>query len=528
MVYTSGAFGIDETSEKLLPSVHLKGNSNADLIHAHMVRVPGSLKTLTAQYGLMAKVEDNSTLAVRGSGNYANIFLGPRDRLDSVNVAGLYTSNGSTIKIQGPTTIGRFGVDVLAEDSSNIEITPHQSINGSLLVSSFDLSNIANQTMVELHSTRSCLVANRNSNILMENVGDYQSFWDNGAYGSSIVTPYDYVDPNYRTYTSGGYVQFYPNANVDSTDVVDDPASVTTPAYVFQPISNQPVTHNLIHTLSNNITSISTGGMCVRAVDNSLVEANNVHFPATWPNTSSVAYDIDGTSPLPGPTCSRLFMWNIADNSLLKATYLTVSALHPRDAGYHGPSGLWGNTVSGAPNSTPDTSSLSVLDYYGAASINPFGKSFLENFGPFRLFFSVDPASYSLVASDGALELSGLAAQVFAQGYNFSGPLVVSSTAASSQFTSLLKRNSDDDIHASGFYYASAMVTSPNTVKAVLDDSALNTFSNAKHNTVGKSGLAKVVQGYYSTSAFGGESYNNYAYGQGLASVNNFDLKKGN
>ena len=527
MFYTSGAFGIDEISEKLLPSVHLKGGSDVDLIHAHMVRVPGTGKTYTAQYGLLTKVEDNSTLTVRGSSNYANVFLGPRDRLDSVNVAGMYTSNGSTIKIQGPTTIGRFGVDVLAEDNANIEITPHQNVNGGLLVSSFDLSNIANHTMVELHSTRSCLVANRNSNILMENVGDYQTFWENGAYGSSITDALNYADPNYKTYTSGGYVQFYPNANVDSTDVVDDPTNVTSPAYVFQSISNQPVTHNLIHTLSNNITDISTGGMCVRAVDNSLVEANNVHFPATWPITSSVAYDINGTDPLPGPTCSRLFIWNIADNSLLKATYLTVSAVHPRDAGYHGPSGVWGD-ASGAPSSTPDTSSISILDYYGKSEVNPFGKSSKENFGPFRLYFSIDPAAYSLVASGGGLELSGLAAQVFSQGYNFSGPLIASATDASSQYISLLQRDWDDDIHASGFYYASAMVASPETTKAVLDDSALNTFANAKHNMVGKSGLAKVVQGYYSTSAFGGESYNEYEYGQGLASINNFDLKKGN
>ena len=71
-------------------------------------------------------------------------------------------------------------------------------------------------------------------------------------------------------------------------------------------------------------------------------------------------------------------------------------------------------------------------------------------------------------------------------------------------------------------------MASPNTVKAVLDDSALNTFANAKHNTVGKSGLAKVVEGYYGTSAFGGDSFNDYNYGNGVASINNFDLKKDN
>jgi hypothetical protein len=72
------------------------------------------------------------------------------------------------------------------------------------------------------------------------------------------------------------------------------------------------------------------------------------------------------------------------------------------------------------------------------------------------------------------------------------------------------------------------MLVTPNNVKAVLDDSALNSFANAKHNTVGKSGLGKVVQGYYAASGFGGDSYNDYEYGKGIASINNFDLKKDN
>jgi hypothetical protein len=527
MVYTSGCFGVGETSDKLLPSIHLKGESDADLIHAHMLRVPGATKTTTAHYGLLAQVEDESNLTIRGSSEYANVLLGPTTRDDSINVAGVYVNNGSTFKVQGPTTISRFGIDVLAENNSNMEFTPHQDNNGSLLVSSFDLSNVANHTMVELHSTRACLVANRNSTILMENLGDYQNYWPNGAYGSAIGATYDYANSEYSTYASGGYVQFYPNAYVNDAAVVANPTLADN--YVFQGPVSVPGNYYLVHTLGNDVSGTSTGGMCVRAVENSLVQANNVHFPATWPNTSSVAYDLEGDDPLPGPNCSRLFIWNIADNSLLKASYLTVSGVHPRDAGYYGPSGTWG--VSAAPSSTPHTSSLSVLDYYGQATDNPFGKSASgENFGAFRLYFSTDPAANFMVAS-GTNRLEGLARQVFAQGYNFSGNLIASSSDdfdASSQFISVLQRDESGNINSSGFYYASAMVASPDTIKAVLDDSALNTFANAKHNTVGKSGLAKVVEGYYATSAFGGDSYNEYPYGTGLASINNFDLKKDN
>ena len=431
------------------------------------------------------------------------------------------------------------GIDVLVEDNSTLEITPHQNNNGALLVSSFDLSNAANQTMVELHSTRACLVANRNSNIFMENVGDYQKFYSVGAYGSSIGEAYDFANSDYATYASAGYVQFYPNANIGHSDVVTSPTTVqSNNKYVFETdATNSPSPYYLIHNQSttSDIDDISTGGMCVRAVGDSVVEATNVHFPATWKNASGVVYDLEGTAPLPGLNCTRLFIWNIADTSLLKASYLTVSGSHPRDAGYNGPSGVWGHqdTVSGAPMSTPDTSSLSVLDYYGKADDNPLGKSTAENFGAFRLYFSVDPVTNFMVASGATAvnQLQGIAKQVFSQGYNFSGNLVVSSSSdftASSQYLSILQRDSNNNVVNNGFYYASAMLAGSESIKAMLDDSALNTFANAKHNMVGKSGLGKVVEGYYNTSAFGGDSFNSYPYATGLASVNNFDLKKDN
>ena len=529
MVYASGCFGKDENSNKLLPSIHLKGNTDADFVSTHLERLTTGVSS-TAQYGLLAKVEDNSTLTMRGTKNYANIVIGPNTRGSNINVAGVYANKGSTIKLQGPTSLINLGVDVLAEDNSNIEITPHQSSNGELLVSSFDLNEGDNHTMVELHSTRACLVANRNSNILMENVGNYNEKWMEGAYGSSITLPQDYSRTEFTAHASGGFVQFYPNANVNSTAVIGaiTPSTGTT-RYQFQ-TGTSIVPFFFARNPGNPASGITTGGMCVRAVENSLVQANNVHFPATWDITSSVIYDLDGTAPLDGPKCSRLFIWNIADDSLLKASYISVSGVHPRDSGYVGPSGTWGN-VSGAPSGTPDTGTLSVLDYYGKSTTNPYGKSASgENFGAFRLYFSVDPVTNFMVAS-GSNDLDGWARQVFAQGYNFSGNLIASGNADASSTDNhigVLQEQADGSIAASGFYYASAMLATPKTVKAVLDDSALNTFANAKHNTVGKSGLGKVVQGYYATSGFGGDSNNRYDYGLGLASTNNFDLKKDN
>ena len=534
MVYASGCFGKDENSNKLLPSIHLKGNTDADFVSTHLERLTTGVSS-TAQYGLLAKVEDNSTLTMRGTKNYANVVIGPNTRGSNIDVAGLYANKGSTIKLQGPTSLINLGVDVLAEDNSNIEITPHQSSNGELLVSSFDLNEGDNHTMVELHSTRACLVANRNSNILMENVGNYNEKWMEGAYGSSITLPQDYSRTQFTAHASGGFIQFYPNANVDATAVTNamlgGAIAIPTGNSRYQFVSDaNPIPFSFARNTGTDASNITTGGMCVRAVENSLVQANNVHFPATWDVASSVIYDLNGIAPLDGPKCSRLFIWNIADDSLLKASYISVSGVHPRDSGYVGPSGTWGG-LSGAPSGTPDTGTLSVLDYYGKSTTNPYGKSASgENFGAFRLYFSVDPVTNFMVAS-GSNDLDGWARQVFAQGYNFSGNLIASGNADASSTDNhigVLQEQADGSIEASGFYYASAMLATPKTVKAVLDDSALNTFANAKHNTVGKSGLGKVVQGYYATSGFGGDSNNRYGYGLGLASTNNFDLKKDN
>ena len=225
--------------------------------------------------------------------------------------------------------------------------------------------------------------------------------------------------------------------------------------------------------------------------------------------------------------CSRLHIWNIADTSQLNAKYITVSGSHPRDAGYYGPSGTWGNNA--APAGTPDTDTLSVLDYYGsdASNENTFGQDVTRNFGAFRLYFSVDPAVNYLI--DPTSIVSGVPYQIFSQGYNFSGNLSGPGNVSAFYTSILEKADGTGAANPSSFYFASAMMHSPTTVKAILDDSASNTFANAKHNSVGKSGLAKVVHIYNAyDETFGGDSVLTKDTGNGLGSVNNFDLEKDN
>lgn len=528
-IYVSGLFGNpDEGYGAITPSIFANNNSDLDLIHTHINYDHLPLNSLDDGIkGLFAKAEGESTITFRGSVNYATVFQGPENREDQLYTAGVCADKNSNIKIQGPTASYQVGVNFLIENNSNLIMSPHQNDNGRYLVSAFNLSDNGNHTMVELHSTRACLVANKNSNVYMHDLGDKTSNWARGTIGGALLAGQDYTGD--ALHTSAGYVQFYPNAVIDPNGAGWETVSPGT-TYKFNTETNIPSKkYQYLFDTTGEFSSVTTGGMCVRAIEDSLVHVNNVHFPTGWSNCSSVVYDYQGDAPLPGPACSRLFIWNIADNSLLKAFNVSVSGLYPADSGYFGPSGVWGNTVSGAPSGTPDTSSLSILDYYGRNTISVFGQSSAKNFGPFRLYFSVDPAANYLVAS-GTNDLDGMARQLFSQGYSFSGNLsaVTGVDVDGSGYTSLL-RNYNEVAIVSGFYYPSAMMYSPFTIKAVLDESAANSFANAKHNSVGKSGLAKVVHVVQTnTDQIGGDSNRSYDYGGGLGSINNFDLYKDN
>ena len=535
--FVSGSIGTDfgKTANKVSPAIHLD-NSHADLIHPTILRqnVVGSTE---ASYGDALLADNNSTAILRGSGRYATRIVGPNSVTSQARKAGLAAVNNSNIRLQGPTAIGGFAVDALADKNSVINFEPHRNENGSLLVSAFDLESRANHTMVELHSTRSCLVADKGSVIDMEDLGSYHDYWSNGTYGAAIPsTFYDYLKEGetgsieYAGYVSGGYLQFYANTILGEADpnftvtnekfieAAGHPAGLENGDNASGYLYAFPDTPNALA-----ISAITTGGMCVRALNQSNVNVNNVHFPTGWPNPSGAFYDYDG---LHG-ACDRLHIWNIADTSQLNAKYVTVSGVHPRDAGYHGPSGTWG--TSSAPEASPDTSALSVLDYYGrdADDQNKFGQDDFRNFGPFRLYFSVDPVTNYLV--DPVQVVSGVPYQIFSQGYNWSGSLSAPGTV-SAFYTSLLEEDADGIPMPSSFYYASSMLHSPGTVKAILDDSGSNTFANAKHNTVGKSGCSKIVHIYdaYDGARFGGDSTTTKTEGNGLGSVNNFDLKKDN
>ena len=600
--FTSGAFqtnnaGTTISLKGVNPSIELSNNSKAELLHFVGNRrndFRADSAGDRAVYGSVIKVDKNSSVVTRGSEDFATVIAGPNGRANHISQAGVYCNDNSVASFQGPTVIGSLGVDVLADNNSRMEFVPHRDNDGELLVSSFDLTNTANHTTVELHSTRACLVANNNSEITMQDLGDYKLRYANdlSVHGETLITlnKFDYLndgdqfsnDSTYRSNVRGGYIQFYPNAFTDDqifdegldlnslagqgasrwATIFDKNNFTTYGASIISGVDNFYLQQLSIPTFED-IDNLSCGGMCVRALNGSKVNVTNVHFPAGWHNTSGFVYDLSGNKP----NCTRLRIWNIADDSTLDANYVSVSGIHPFDSVYHGPRGIWkdndGDAVSSAPSGTPDTSSISILDYYGRSDthdeqaaggtpLNPFGFNSHQNRGPFRLFFSIDPAANwlqpSAVSAVGAqpgpdVTQQGVIRQLFSQGYQPSSTAIANNTVefnASSEYVSLLRREFPNvsglgtlaPIHASGFYYANEFVYNPQTIKATLDESGGSLFANAKHNTVGKSNLAKVVNIYfpYIDYPVGGDSYGETTLrgARGVASFNNFDLEKNN
>ena len=383
-----GTINFDGQDQVMLPAFSVNDGSMLDLIHPY-IDVSGSDENLAAPaYGRAIKANNSSKVSLFGSETGCTFIIGSNEYVNQQYAAGVYGSNNSTINIHGPTAVAQFGVDILVEDNSVLNIEPARNRDRfGLDVSGFDLSSGANHTAVELHSTRACLVANKNSTINMNDLGAFPKNWSRTPSGQAYLDlGFDYdsvVDTS--NFTVSGSLQFYPNPQ-DVTAINDNaldnlglnktefPKFTTTPG-LLRFIN----TNNLIGTpLTNNqVENITQGGVCVRATQDSVVNVRNVHFPAGT-NDSPLDGFYYTTS---GSLCDRLMIWNMADTSRLNASYISVSGMHPASTQYHGPSAIWASSVdginsgndynvpaSGAPSGTPGTGSLSVLDAFGAGS----------------------------------------------------------------------------------------------------------------------------------------------------------------
>tara|TARA_R110002020_G_scaffold9704_17_gene38037 strand:+ start:428 stop:4216 length:3789 start_codon:yes stop_codon:yes gene_type:complete len=403
-----GAHGITASGATgaLKPEVEISNNSYARLINLTTERQHGNT-TNKATKGAAISVTDNSTALIQGTRSCATRILGPSGSGEAAahakqqQLAGIYAGDNSKIEFNGPTMIARYGVGCLAENNSTVKFGPHRSAEGGLDVSAFNLYEGQNQTSVEIQSFRGCLVANNNSNLIMEDLGEYSTWSDSPA-----TSQYGYDTNALGTsgFTWYGSMQFYPNPNLASHAHCNNNAgqlagtqhpptmtSAVTTGRVADSLINVPYNYGIVNPFNFNASSYTYGGFCVRAFNNSNVTAKNVHFLTGYGNIgtahlggcSGLFWDRTKTNQNAGGSnlSHNLPIWHVDDSSRLKSTYCGVSGMDGSSTMYHGPSavyvsaGLVGNEVGAGyepafamPSGTPDTGSLSVLDYFGYAS----------------------------------------------------------------------------------------------------------------------------------------------------------------
>lgn len=412
-----GVIKWDDANKVALPAISVEGGSTLELVHPTILvsGVSDNIENVPS-FGRALRVVNNSNASLFGSNTGCNFVFGPPGYSYQKKMAGLFAQNNSTINLHGPTAIGHFGVDALVENNSVLNIEPARKRDSfGLEVSGFDLSSGANHTAVELHATRSCLVADKNSTINLKDLGAYPANWKNTSLGSIYLEagsdyPINVFDTS--AYTSSGSLQFYANPqdssmiqsfNLDNLATTDGlgfsvdriPKFVET-ANLFRFFT----TENVINTpmVNSDVENLMQGGVALRATQDSVVNVNNVHFPLGT-NDSPLDGFYYTTS---GDLCDRFMIWNIADTSRLNASHLSVSGMHPASMQYHGPSALWASSrdgtnigkaydeiAYGAPKGTPDTGSISILDTFGAGSSVWFIPSGVDVNSPFNRFYPV-------------------------------------------------------------------------------------------------------------------------------------------
>lgn len=211
--------------------------------------------------------------------------------------------HNSEIEISGPTKISRFGICVLAENNSHATFNTPLSEGGyTPAINKYDLTTSGNQTQVELHATRACVVVNKNSGLNMRNVGGTASSTDTTT--DARYNDGSWADLNLSSVWNGvqdqAYIQFYPNPFTSSIA-----GEGFHEADVAAPYSR---TARLV--ASGSEETMTGGGMVVRAVQGSYVDVDSVNFNFSMP-ASSVSGVICNLSGL-GIEGSGLVEWGSA------------------------------------------------------------------------------------------------------------------------------------------------------------------------------------------------------------------------
>jgi hypothetical protein len=423
------------------PIIEITGGSTGRFVHLKGLRDdvynnndPGTDST---SYGDIVLVTNGSEANFHGSKEHATIICGPPGQFKQYNKAGVCAKNNSSVKFSGPTFIAQYGVDVLATDNSVASFGPPFRNEGGEFKDHFDLSDTGNHTSIELHATRSCLVADNGSVINIEDLGDFSGVWARSpSYGTGIAAGYNYTNFSpMASACSAGSMQFYPNpaendlggaTTASATDdlgaetviagagksntVLTNAGPATFTGYTTNGTSYNAFLENPLAADFDN-EAWSLGGMCVRVLNGSKVNVRNTHFLTGYSHAPSGAiYDVSsGINPADSGKCQRLFIWNVDDTSELTAELVSVSSLNPGEEaifnakGYHGPTAYWTSSSDdniigaafGCPSGTPDTGAFSILDHYGRGQEAHLILSSLSAVEPYKTIFNGVPVESS-------------------------------------------------------------------------------------------------------------------------------------
>ena len=267
-----------------LPSIIADNNSNVELVGLGYIRDT----TQARPRGACGLARNNSMIRLIGFGDTRWTTITTSSVTDLAgslernwSSAALVAEKNSRIELTGPTKISKYGIDVLCEDSSQSYFGPiyESGARYTTQSSKYGLGNPANHTKVELHSSRACLVAEENSTIKMHGMGGVGNV-------SSISINFGSLSRTYQD-TSSGYAFFFPNGFTHNNSGVEVGASL---------LDIYTRNGGLVSGSDDHVSG-TTGGMCVRAVDNSDVDVDFVNFKFGAPasSVSGVMYNFFGS-----------------------------------------------------------------------------------------------------------------------------------------------------------------------------------------------------------------------------------------
>jgi hypothetical protein len=392
-----------------LPAIVVTGGSYAEFIGLACTAKTNAIPTK----GACVSVTDNSKVDFRGHALAWTTLTGTpiagmaaAEQGHNWQTAGVYAGQNSSVQFTGPTKISRFGVPVLVEDGSTVKFGPpvKRGTSVGFDLDRFDVStgltgetNNQNHTKVEIHSTRAGLVANRNSNIVLQNIGGWAG---DGQIADTVDTQYNSASPNsmantVSSCTSAGYFRFFPNGfsrSIAGKECIK--------------LANNQTNHgrgvSLVETPGSQSgggrwhrDNYTNGGMCVRAVGNSNIDVNGVNFSFEYSpsSTSGVYYDVYGND---------------------RARQLGVESTHNFDPYLLNGQAWWpaaGASLTGPRKSyyMIDTSSFS---HFGTSSLNTLTALYVDTLGA-----DVYSSSGFLPLPSVSGSLAGLNANISYSGY---------------------------------------------------------------------------------------------------------------